>query len=83
MPLFKQDPHQVKKYGDYRLMNTIYDVKASWNHALETEQAVYEGHTDSELYYRAKLQEQKYMYLYEKARKRGAHGQLNPGVIQQ
>nr|WP_283583335.1 YaaL family protein [Limosilactobacillus difficilis] len=83
LALFKTDPQQVKKYGDYRLMNLIYDVKASWNHAIETEQAVYEGQTDSELYYRTKLQEKKYLYLYEKARHRRAHGQLNPGVIQQ
>lgn len=81
--LFHTDKHQVKKMGNYRLMELIYATKASWDHARETEQAVYEGQVNSELYYRTKLQEKKYLYLYDKARKRGAHGQLNLGVISQ
>ncbi len=75
--------HQVQKIGNYQLMELIYATKASWDHARETEQAVYEGKVNSELYYRTKLQEKKYLYLYAKARRRGAHGQLNQGVISQ
>lgn len=75
--------HQVQKIGNYQLMELIYATKASWDHARETEQAVYEGKINSELYYRTKLQEKKYLYLYAKARRRGAHGQLNQGVISQ
>ncbi|HIW70189.1 MAG TPA: YaaL family protein [Candidatus Limosilactobacillus merdipullorum] len=80
---FHTDKHQVKKLGNYRLMELIYQTKASWDQARQTEQAVYEGKVNSELYYRTKLQEKKYMYLYEKARRRGAHGQLNQSVISQ
>lgn len=80
---FHTDKHQVKKMGNYQLMELIYQTKASWDQARETEQAVYEGKANSELYYRTKLQEKKYMYLYDKARRRGAHGQLNQGVISQ
>lgn len=80
---FHTDKHLVKKMGNYQLMELIYQTKASWDQARETEQAVYEGKVNSELYYRTKLQEKKYMYLYEKARRRGAHGQLNQGVISQ
>jgi hypothetical protein len=75
--------HQVQKIGNYQLMELIYATKASWDHARETEQAVYEGKVNSELYYRTKLQEKKYLYLYAKAHRRGAHGQLNQGVISQ
>lgn len=80
--LFKTDPHRMKKIGNRNLLQLIYDTKDSWNKAKETEQAVYESHVDSELADRTKLQECKYMYLYNIARKRHVHGQLNGGVIQ-
>lgn len=80
--LFKSDPHRMLKIGNHNLMQLIYATKASWNHAKETERAVYESHVDSELSERTKLQECKYMYLYKKARQRKAHGHLNDGVIQ-
>ena len=51
--------------------------------AKETEQAVYESHVNNELKERTKLQERKYLYLYERARKRGLHGKTNAGVIMQ
>lgn len=79
---FKTDPHRMLKIGNHNLMQLIYATKNSWNQAKETEQAVYEGHVDSELADRTKLQECKYMYLYQWARARKAHGHLNDGVIQ-
>lgn len=78
----RSDPHRMHKIGNRNLMRLIYAVKDSWNQAKETERAVYESDVDSELSDRTKLQECKYMYLYEKARKRQAHGHLNDGVIQ-
>ncbi|WP_251547490.1 YaaL family protein [Limosilactobacillus caecicola] len=80
--LFKSDPHRMLKIGNQNLMQLIYATKASWDQARETERAVYESHVDSELSERTKLQECKYMYLYQKARRRHAHGHLNDGVIQ-
>lgn len=79
---FKRDPHLVQKIGDQDLVNLIYQTKHSWDHAKETERAVYESNVDSELAERTKLQECKYLYLYKKARARKVHGELNDGVIQ-
>lgn len=64
-----------------RLLETIYETKASWDHAKETERAVYEANVSSELQDRAHIQEQKYLYLYRLARKYKVHGRLNQGVI--
>ena len=80
---FKRQQHQVEQEGNQRLLNLIYQTKASWDHAKETEQAVYESHVNNELKERTKLQERKYLYLYERARKRGLHGKTNAGVIMQ
>ena len=80
--LYKSDPQRMRKVGNRQLMQLIYATKDSWKQARETQQAVYEGHVDSELTDRTKLQECKYMYLYQWARKRKAHGHLNDGVIQ-
>lgn len=80
MSLFKHQP-KVKKGADQELLDLIYSTKASWDHARETAQAVYEGNVDTELVERTKLQEQKYLYLYELARQRQLHGHLNAGVI--
>lgn len=79
---FKRDPHLMKKIGDQDLVDLIYQTKHSWDHAKETERAVYESNVDSELADRTKLQECKYLYLYKKARQRKVHGELNDGVIQ-
>lgn len=78
---FKHPKHEVENARNQRLLDTIYDVKASWDHAKETERAVYEANVSSELQDRAHLQEQKYLYLYRIARKYKIHGKLNHGVI--
>lgn len=65
------------------MLDTIYDTKASWDHARETQRAVYEANVSSELRDRAKIQEQKYLYLYNIARRYKVHGKLNKGVISQ
>ncbi|MBD7895687.1 YaaL family protein [Limosilactobacillus sp. Sa3CUN2] len=71
----------VKQERDQRLLNLIYETKASWDHAKETERAVYEANASTELHYRTRLQEQKYLYLYRIARKFKVHGKMNRGVI--
>lgn len=78
-----RNPHAVEELGDQNLLELIYNVKDSWDHAKETEHAVYEGQVDNELYSRTKLQEQKYLYLYGKARRSHLHGYLNDSVIKQ
>lgn len=82
--LFRRQPkHEVEKKRNQRLLATIYETKASWDHARETEQAVYEANVSSELQDRAHLQEQKYLYLYRIARRYHVHGQLNQGIVSQ
>ena len=71
----------LRKLG-FGILALIYATKASWDHAKETAQAVYESQVDTELVERTKLQEQKYLYLYNLARQRHVHGTLNDGVIQ-
>lgn len=73
--------HQVEQERNQRLLDLIYDTKASWDHAKETERAVYEANVSTELRDRAHLQEQKYLYLYKLARQFKLHGRLNKGVI--
>lgn len=77
----RSSKEKVRQERDQRLLNLIYETKASWDHAKETEKAVYEANASTELHYRSRLQEQKYLYLYRIARKFKVHGKLNQGVI--
>lgn len=79
--LFRHPKHKVEQMRNQHLLETIYETKASWDHAKETERAVYEANVSSELQDRAHIQEQKYLYLYRLARKYKVHGRLNQGVI--
>lgn len=79
--LFRRRKNEVEQERNQRLLDTIYDTKASWDHAQETQRAVYEANVSSELRDRTKIQEQKYLYLYKIARKYRVHGRLNKGVI--
>lgn len=81
--LFKRQQNRVEQARNQHLLNTIYDTKASWDHARETQRAVYEANVSSELHDRARIQEQKYLYLYNIARQYKVHGRLNKGVISQ
>ena len=76
-----RNQEEIKQERDQRLLNLIYETKASWGHAKETERAVYEANASTELHYRSRLQEQKYLYLYRIARKFKVHGELNQSVI--
>lgn len=77
-----RNKEEVKQERDQRLLDLIYETKDSWDHARETERAVYEANASTELHYRSCLQEQKYLYLYRLARKFKVHGELNQGVIE-
>lgn len=78
---FKRSAEQLKRDRNQRLLDAVYSTKASWDHARETERAVYEANVNSELHYRTQIQEQKFLYLYKLARKFKVHGKLNHGVI--
>jgi hypothetical protein len=55
-------------------------VKADWDHAKETQLAVYESDVNTELVMQTKLQEQKFLYLFREARRRRVHGQLERNI---
>ena len=78
---FKRPTKEVERERNQRLLEAVYSTKASWGHARETERAVYEANVNSELHYRSRIQEQKFLYLYKIARKFKVHGTLNDGVI--
>lgn len=79
--LFRRPSREVEQQRNQRLLEAVYATKASWDHARETERAVYEANVNSELHYRSRIQEQKFLYLYKIARKFKVHGTLNHGVI--
>ena len=78
---FKRPTKEVERERNQRLLEAVNSTKASWDHASETERAVYEANVNSELHYRSRIQEQKFLYLYKIARKFKVHGKLNDGVI--
>ena len=78
---FKRPTKEVERERNQRLLEAVDSTKASWDHARETERAVYEANVNSELHYRSRIQEQKFLYLYKIARKFKVHGKLNDGVI--
>ena len=78
---FKRPTKEVERERNQRLLEAVHSTKASWDHARETERAVYEANVNSELHYRSRIQEQKFLYLYKIARKFKVHGKLNDGVI--
>lgn len=78
---FKRPTKEVERERNQRLLEAVYSTKASWDYARETERAVYEANVNSELHYRSRIQEQKFLYLYKIARKFKVHGTLNDGVI--
>lgn len=78
---FKRPTKEVERERNQRLLEAVYSTKDSWDHARETERAVYEANVNSELHYRSRIQEQKFLYLYKIARKFKVHGTLNDGVI--
>lgn len=78
---FKRSSTAVERERNQRLLEAVYATKDSWDHARETERAVYEANVNSELHYRTRIQEQKFLYLYKLARKFKVHGTLNQGVV--
>ena len=55
----------MERERNQRLLEAVYSTKASWDHARETERAVYEANVNSELHYRSRIQEQNF-YTYIK-----------------
>lgn len=80
--MFKKQTGKLKQQYDQQLLQLIYATKASWDHAKETQAAVYESETNNELAMQTKLQENKYLYLYREARRRQVHGQMQPNIVE-
>ncbi|RRG09188.1 MAG: DUF2508 family protein [Lactobacillus sp.] len=78
--MFKKRARKVKETYDQQLLDLIYAVKADWDHAKETQLAVYESDVNTELVMQTKLQEQKFLYLFREARRRRVHGQLERNI---
>ncbi|KRM60443.1 hypothetical protein FC26_GL000531 [Paucilactobacillus vaccinostercus DSM 20634] len=78
--MFKKRARKVKETYDQQLLDLIYAVKADWDHAKETQLAVYESDVNTELVMQTKLQEQKFLYLFREARRRQVHGQLERNI---
>lgn len=78
--MFKKRAQKIKEAYDQQLLDLIYDVKADWDHARETQLAVYESDVDNELVMQTKLQEQKFLFLFREARRRQVHGQLERNI---
>lgn len=57
--MFKKQTGKLKQQYDQQLLQLIYMTKADWDHAKETQAAVYESETDNELAMNTKLQEKK------------------------
>lgn len=74
--MFGRKKAKLKQKYDDELLELIYAAKAAWDHARETQDAVYESNVSSELAQQTKLQEQKYLYLYREAQRRRVHGQM-------
>ncbi|CUS26740.1 Uncharacterized protein LACOL_1419 [Paucilactobacillus oligofermentans DSM 15707 = LMG 22743] len=72
--MFNRINKHIKNEYDNQLLELVYSAKASWDHAQETEQAVYESNVTNELEMQTQLQKQKYMYLFREARRREVHG---------
>lgn len=72
--MFNRVNKRIKAEYDDQLFELVYNAKASWDQAQETEQAVYESNVTNELEMQTLLQKQKYMYLFREARRREVHG---------
>ncbi|MFZ2353565.1 YaaL family protein [Paucilactobacillus nenjiangensis] len=72
--MFNRVNKRIKAEYDDQLLELVYNAKASWDQAQETEQAVYESNVTNELEMQTLLQKQKYMYLFREARRREVHG---------
>ena len=72
--MFNRVNKRIKAEYDDQLLELVYNAKASWDQAQETEQAVYESNVTNELEMQTFLHKQKYMYLFREARRREVHG---------
>ncbi|CAI2637027.1 MAG: YaaL family protein [Apilactobacillus sp.] len=65
---FRRFPHNVGQQYDEFLLDSIDRAKYQWDHAIETEEAIFE--VDGEIVAQTRLAREKYLFLYREARER-------------
>ena len=73
--LFGRNKKKLRKEYDEELLYLIDQAKKNWDHARQTEQAVYEVVAETQL---AKA---KYQFLYQEAKLRNVRGHIQSSVI--
>ena len=74
--LFGRNKKKLRKEYDEELLYLIDQAKKNWDHARQTEQAVYE-----ELVAETQLAKAKYQFLYQEAKLRNVRGHIQSSVI--
>lgn len=77
--MFKRKKQKLRKKYDELLLNDISQATIGWNHAKQTQAAVFE--IDDELIAHTKLAKAKYQLLYKEARYRQVKGKIQPTMI--
>lgn len=78
--LFGRNKKKLRKEYDEELLYLIDQAKKNWDHARQTEQAVYE--VDEELVAETQLAKAKYQFLYQEAKLRNVRGHIQSSVIE-
>lgn len=77
--MFGRKKHLLRKAYDGFLLNDIDEAKQNWDHASQTEKAVYDS--DNELTAETQLARAKYEFLYREAKRRKVHGHTQSSVF--
>lgn len=77
--MFGRKKHLLRKAYDGFLLNDIDEAKQKWDHASQTEKAVYDA--DNELTAETQLARAKYEFLYREAKRRKVHGHMQSSVF--
>ncbi|WP_178195814.1 YaaL family protein [Ligilactobacillus sp. Marseille-Q7487] len=77
--MFGRNKQKLRLKYDELLLEDIMQATDIWNHAKQTQAAVYE--LDDELLAQTKLAQAKYQFLYKEARIRRVKGKIQKSVI--
>lgn len=77
--MFGRRSHELRSTYDGFLLDAIDDAKRGWDHARQTEEAVYDA--DEELTAETQFARAKYEFLYREAKRRKVHGRIQFSVF--
>ena len=77
--MFVRKRHILRSTYDEFLLDAIDDAKMMWDHARQTEEAVYDS--DDEWTAETNLALAKYEFLYREAKLRKVHGRMQSSVF--